>query len=693
MTTTTPIRVVVLLSLVAGTLLSLVSGTAQADEGMWLPTSPPTALLKERYGFEPTPAWLEHLQKSCVRVGASGSLISADGLLLTNHHVGVGQISKLSTAERDLTVNGFYARTREEELKCPEMEVRVLWSVEDVTARVVAAAPSDLSPADAYTAQRKEMTRIEQESQDAGGLDSQVITLYHGARYHLYKYKRYTDVRLVMAPEKSAAFFGGDTDNFEYPRFDLDCCFFRVYDHGQSLKPEHYLHFSPEGARDGELMFVLGHPGRTRRLYTVDHVKFLRDVVMPTTLQTLWRSEVKLQTFCNRGPENARIGQDSLFYVQNSRKALSGALAGLLEPSLLQQKAEEQAKLRAAALKAGSISASDDPWADVAAAQEAYREFYVRYEFLGRAWSSDLFEIARHLVRLAEELPKPSPDRLREYRESELDSVYVHVYSPAPIYDELEKAHMERWLSHLAETFGADDPAVVRALDGLSPEKRAEQLIRGCKLKDVDVRKRYVEGGSKAIDASIDPMIQLAKVLDPEVRALRKRFEDEVEGVERAARARIGAARFAAFGESVYPDATSTLRLAFGPVRGYSENGRQVPPFTDFAGMYARWEERRGQLGFDLPAQWIESRERIDLKTPLNFVLTADIIGGNSGSPVVNTKGEITGLIFDGNLQSLIWDIAYTDEQARAVAVDTRSILEALRKVYNAGPLVDEILK
>jgi hypothetical protein len=667
------------------TALGLASPLA-ADEGMWLLTKPPVDTLKSRYGFAPTAAWLERLQRSCVRMGASGSVVSAAGLVMTNHHVGVDQLLKLSTPQRDLMRDGFYARTRDAELKCPDMEVQILWSTEDVTERVNAPVRPEMSPAAAYDARRKAMTRIEQESRDATGLDSEVVTLWHGARYHLYRYRKYTDVRLVFAPEKSIAFFGGDTDNFEYPRFDLDCCFFRIYENGKPLKPDYHLRWSRPGAADGELLFVLGHPAQTQRLLTVDHLKFLRDTEMPTVLGRLWRREVQLSCFCNRGAENERIGENDYFEVQNSRKARTGFYEAMLDPAFMRRKEQAESKLRAGAPSA-------EPWDRIAAAERTYRTFFARHYTLreGRPFDSKLFDIAQTLVRLADELPKPSPERLREYRDTELDSLYLQLYSPAPIYDAMEIDGMTSGLSLLAERFGGDDPTVVKAFAGLPPQARAEQLIHGCTLKDIATRKKYVREGRKAIDASKDPMIRLAAALDPEYRALRKRFEDEVEGVERENYAKIAAAQFALFGESLYPDATGTLRFAFGTVRGYEEDGRAVAPFTTFAGMYGRWRERGPQPPFDLPQRWVERRDRVDLKTPLNFVLTADIIGGNSGSPVVNRKGEVVGLIFDGNLQSLVWDLAYDDREGRAMAVDGRAIIEALRKVYDAGELADEL--
>jgi hypothetical protein len=678
---------------IVGALTILVSADVRADEGMWLFTNPPVERLKANYGFEPAAEWLEHLQKSAIRFnnGGSASFVSGDGLVMTNHHVGAEFLEKLSTPEKNLLDTGFYARSRDEELPCPDLEANLLWSVEDVTDRVTGAVTAEMSTADANTARRKMTSTIEDEGEKATGLDCQVVTLYKGERYHLYRYKRFTDVRLVMAPEQDAAYFGGDTDNFEYPRFCLDVTFFRVYEDGAPYTPEHHLDWSEAGSSEGDLVFVVGHPGRTQRLNTIEHLRFLRDIEMPFRMESLWRREVQLQTFSARNTEFARIAQGDLFGVQNSRKAGTGMLAGLQDPAIFDKKMEEEHRLRAAVdANADYKRQWGDAWDRIAEARAKYAEFYERHRVGVR---SDLVRIAANLVRLAEELPKPNAERLPEYAESNLDSLYLDLYSPSPIYDDLEIDRIASGLAFVMETFGGDDPYVVKALAGQSPRARAESLVLGTQLKDVALRKALADGGAEAVAASKDPMIQFARELDPESRLWRKKYEDEIEGAERDAYAKIAAAQFAVNGESTYPDATFTLRLAYGPVKAYEQNGQRIAPYTTMAGLYERAAEREGQDGFALTKRWRDSKRKLDLDTPFNFVCTADIIGGNSGSPVVNQAGEVVGLIFDGNIQSLVLDIAYTDNQARAVSVDARAIIEALREVYGAGKLAEEILE
>jgi hypothetical protein len=487
-----------------------------------------------------------------------------------------------------------------------------------------------------------------------------------------------------MAPEQQIAYFGGDVDNFEYPRYDVDMCFFRVYEDGKPLRPEHYLRWSEHGSKAGDLALVFGHPGRTARLHTVDHLKFTRDYTQPRRLDDLCRREIELQAFSGRSAENERIGKDDLFGVANSRKAINGQQAGLLDPAIMESKAKTERSLRNAA-------ASQEPWERIAAAHEEYKSFYDRRNTLNAIFRGGLPGAALQLVQLAEEQQKPSAERLREYRDTALTSLFLDLYSPAPIYDALEIDRLTSSLSSLAESLGADDPLVRLALAGKSPRERAEELVLGTKLKDIEMRKRIAEVGTSAIAASGDPMVDFARALDPTIRELRRRYEDEVEAIERDAYAQIAAAKFAAEGDKVYPDATFTLRMSFGPVEGWTEGGQEVPPYTKVAGLFERSSDRKNQPPFNIPESWVKARKKLSSDTPFNFVCSADIIGGNSGSPVINTDGEVIGLIFDGNIHSLVGNFIYDGRLNRAVAVDSRIMIEALRKVYGAGKLADEI--
>lgn len=670
--------------------LVAIAQSARADEGLWCFNAPPVAQLKADYGFMPSAAWLEHLQKSAVQIGASGSFVSKDGLLLTNHHVAYEHIQRLSTPERNLVETGFYARTRDAEPRLQGLSVQVLWEIRDVTAEVQAAG-AGLEPAEAHAARRRTMTELEDKVSRETGLHAETVTLYRGALYHLYCYKRYDDVRLVWCPEAAAAYFGGDNDNFEYPRFCLDACLMRVYEHGAPVHPEHYLKVSQAGAADGELVFVAGHPGRTERQRTVRHLEFMRDVELPLRLRELCRREVQLEVFADRSAENARIGLDDLLGVRNSRKALTGVYAGLLDPQVMAAKRGAEQQLQAAIGASEAGMAARDAWDQIAAAQRAYAGFIDRHRLLNRGPRCELFNYARTLVRLADELPKPAPERLREYRDTELPDVYQDLDAERPVHPALETEALRSWFMAAAELLGGDDPLVTKLLGGEAPAARAAELVRGCHLADPKVRQQLAEGGAAAIAASDDALIHFMREIDPDARAIRKRYEDEVEGVEQDAYSRLGIARFDLFGQSTYPDATGTLRLAFGKVRGYTQEGQAIPPFTHVAGLFARAAERHDHPAFRLATSWQRHKEDLPADTPLDFVCTADIIGGNSGSPVVNRAGELVGLIFDGNIQSLVWDIAYDDQQSRAVAVDVRGLLAALRKVYDAAPLADEL--
>lgn len=674
----------------------------RADEGMWLFTNPPREHLKKHYDFEPSDEWLTHLQHASVRFnsGGSGSFVSPNGLVMTNHHVGADALHKFSNAEHDYIEEGFYAAAPEDEKKCVDLELNVLVSIEDVTERVNRAV-AGRAAGEARLARQAEMNTIEKESFEKTGLRSDVVTLYQGGQFHLYRYKKYTDVRLVFAPEKSIAFFGGDPDNFEFPRYDLDICFFRAYEDGKPAKVEHFLTWSAAGADDGELVFVSGHPGRTNRLNTVSHLKFLRDRAMPLSLNVLRRREVMLRNYAERSHENSRQAQDDLFGYQNSRKARLGGMAGLQDPAIIGGKQVAEKKLRiAVAANADYQKEYGGAWQEVDDALETWADIYDNWYLLegdprggAQAFNCELFRVARMIVRLTAEVEKPNADRLREYAEAGLDSLKQQLYSAAPIYNALEIAKLADSLGMYMEMIGADDPFVRKVLDSKSPVGRATELVERTNLGDVEVRRKLVEGGRAAVEASDDPMIKLAQRVDDTARRLRKKYDEQVQEPLQQAYGKLAKAQFAIYGGNNYPDATFTLRLAFGTVRGYEERGEQVPPWTTMDGAFGHAREHGDVPPFQLPERWFQKRKSVRGETPFNFVCTADIIGGNSGSPVVNRRGELVGIIFDGNMYSLVLDFVYTDKQARAVSVHSAAILEALKKIYDARRVVDELTR
>lgn len=674
------------------------SGQTLGDEGMWLYNQFPRQLLKERYGFEPSDAWLDHLRLSSVRFnsGGSGSFVSSNGLVMTNHHVGADSLQKLSTEGRDLIKTGFHAKSQTEELKCVDLELNVLVRIQDVTDRVNAVIKPGMSSAEAQKVRRGVINTIEQEESKKTGLRSDVVTLFQGGQYHLYQFRKYTDVRLVFAPEKDIAFFGGDPDNFEYPRYDLDVCFFRIYENDKPVKTEHFLGWSKAGAQDGELIFVSGHPGRTSRLNTVAHLEYLRDVVMPEQLDMLRRREVLLKTFADRSLENARRAQDELFSLQNSRKARLGGLAGLQDPAVMERKRADERSLRQTVAKDPQLKDKyGTAWDEIGKTLENVRQFRTEFNLFEQsgAFNSELFFVARMLVRMAEEDAKPNADRLREFGEAGRASLEQQLYSEAPIYSDLETVKLADSLAMMMEKLGGEHPLAKQILAGKSPGNRAAELIAGSKLAEVAVRKKTAEGGAAAIASSNDTMIQLARLIDGRARELRIRFEQQVDEPQRQAYAKVSSARFAVLGSTTYPDATFTLRLAFGTVKGYRDGGRTLPPWTMIGGTYEHAEAHGSKDPFALPESWLKRRDKIDPSTPFNFVSTADIIGGNSGSPVVNKQGEVVGLIFDGNIHSLVLDFAYSDEQARAVSVHSSAIREAVRGIYGAEALANELGK
>jgi len=676
-------------------IMTSISIPANADEGMWLYNDAPYQLLKDRYSFGPTPAWLEHIQQSSVRFnsGGSGSFVSEDGLIISNHHVGADALQKFSDAQHNYYSDGFYARRQKEEKRCLDLELNVLISIEDVTDRVNAAVKPDINAEDAFVARRAAMAEIEKESLEKTGLRSDVVTLYQGGKYHLYRFKKYTDVRLVFAPEQQIAFFGGDPDNFEYPRFDLDICLFRAYENGRPAKVEHYLKWSSRGVGEGDLVFVSGHPGNTSRQLTMAELEYLRDQHFPYVLQRLNSLEVMLLAYSARSEENARRAKDTLFGVQNSRKAREGMFAGLMDPLLMEQKQNAEQTLRRIVAQEPNAKEVLSSWDRIADAQQVIARSTQQYNLLegAHAFNSTLFHIARTIMRAVEEKTKPSGERLREFRDSNLESLEFQLFSEEPIYDDFEQVKLADSLTWLVKQLGYSNPLVQKVLAGRPPQDRAAELVLGTKLKDVALRRKLYTGTIDKVEAANDPMIELARLVDAEARAMRKIIETQDE-IRRQAHAKIAQARFALEKTGSYPDATFTLRLAFGTVRGYEENGQTIPYQTTFAGLYERAASHYYKPPFDLPRRWIDRKNKLSLHTPFNFVSTADIIGGNSGSPVVNRQGEFVGIIFDGNLQSLVLDFAYTDLQARAVSINSQAIIEALRKVYNAAELADELV-
>ena len=654
-----------------------------ADEGMWLFNALPAQQLKQQHDFTVTDEWSEHLRLSSVRFnsGGSASFISSNGLVLTNHHVASDTLYKLSTPERDLASGGYYAKTLADELPAPDLELNQLVSIEDVTQLINASVTESMSAAEASKARQAAMATVEQQSKEATGLRSDVVTLYGGGRYHLYRYKRYTDVRLVWAPEAKAAFFGGDADNFEYPRYCLDVTIFRVYEDGKPAQLENFLKVNPAGAQAGDLVFVSGNPGRTQRILTKAALEYQRDHRMPRVLDLLRRKEILLQQYGLGGPEQARRGHDELFGIQNSRKAYTGMLAGLQDPGFLVDKRQKEAQLKSAA-------SNTSPWETIAGATQT------RIGLQNRSGSlrSALYRFAEELVLLAAEDTKPSEQRLREFRDSNRQSLEQSLFSPAPLYEDLERLQLADELARFTEIRGGNDELVQQVLAGKGPRERAAELIDGTKMFSAEARQTLAKQGQAGIADSHDALIGLAKILESEYRALRE-ITEALDERERQAYAKISEVKFAAEGASVYPDATFTLRLAYGLVEGYEEDGKSIPPRTTIGGAFQHEAAHQRSGDWVLPESYEAAKDKLDLDTPLNFVCTADIIGGNSGSPVVDREGRLVGVIFDGNIQSLTADFYYSDVQGRAVAVHIAAVLEALDKIYHASELREQIGK
>lgn len=669
---------------------------ALADEGMWTFDNFPRERVRSQYGVTLGQDWLDRLRRSTVRLegGCTGSFVSPGGLVLTNHHCAVDCVSRLSTRERDAQAAGFLARNAGEEERCAAEQVSVLTRLEEVTAQVEASVGDGLG-AEANRKRKAVLTRLEQACEDqyraaADPHSCEAVTLYGGGQYFLYHYKRYEDVRLVFAPETDVAFFGGDVDNFQFPRWNLDFALLRAYENGKPAATPDYLKVRRAGAAPGEAVFVAGHPGRTDRLKTVAQLEFEREYTLHHWLLRASELRGRYLEFSARGAEPARMAQEPLFGLENALKVRRNQMGVLLDPQFMGQRAQQERALRDAVAANPKLRPWAGAWSDIDKAVAAYRPFFLRHVLLeqGAAFQGDLAGYARVLVRLAGEREKPNEARQREFTEVALPLLRQQVVAPAPVYPELETLRLTFSLEKLVENLGVDDPAVRLALGRDSPRNLATRLVRETKLGDPAVRERLWDGGRAALEKSGDPLIALLLRVEPEALRVRQRFEDEVEAPLAAAEERLARARFAVQGRGTYPDATFTLRLSYGAVQGWREADREITPFTNFEGLYAR---ATGQPPFRLPPRWIEAQDRINLETRFNFSSNNDIVGGNSGSPVVDAAGRLVGLIFDGNIHSIGGDYWFDPALNRSVAVHPAAVALALAEVYGAGHLLREM--
>ena len=669
---------------------------ALADEGMWTTDDFPADKVKQSYDFKPDQAWLDHVRLSSLRLarGCSASFVSPYGLVQTNYHCAHGCIEQLSTKTDDMVASGFYAKELRDERKCPNVEADQLIAIVDVTDRVDQAIAGKDGPALTDARKAVEATITSECSGNDVNIRCDIVELYHGGVYDLYRYRRYQDVRLVFAPEIAIAFFGGDPDNFEFPRYDLDVSYLRVYRNDAPLDTSsNYLRYAKADAQAGDLTFTSGHPGATNRRDTVAELEFRRDVTLPRGI--FYDSELRgiLTEFSTKGAEQARIANGLLFGVENSLKAHKGQFAALVDPAIIRSRAAAEHELRA---KVDSDPELREPygqaWDNVQQSLVRFRAMRDRYVFTegGQGFRSRLFTLAKDLVRHSAEVTKPDEARLKEFTSASFPFLRQTITSRAPIHPELEKLTLTFSLTKLREALGPDDALVKKVLGGKSPAVLASELVDATTLADVELRRRLLDGGQAAIDSSADPMIAFVRKIDPDLRAVRKDYEDNVQGPLTKYSAQIASATFKIYGNSTYPDATFTLRLSYGAVRGYRQDGKDIDPITTIGGAF---ERATGADPFKLPDSWIVAKPKLNLGQPFNLATTNDIIGGNSGSPVINSAGEVVGLIFDGNIQSLGGDFGYDAAVNRAVAVAVGALRETLSKVYHADRIIDETAK
>jgi hypothetical protein len=666
------------------------AGAARADEGLWTFDQFPSAKVKAAYGVEIDQAWLNKVQAAAARlsVGCSSSIVSGQGLLLTNNHCVADCARAVSPAGSDYLKNGFLAAIKPEEKACPQMDAEILTGITDVTARMTAAG-AGLTGVALVKARSAMSSTI---SQEICGADAkfhcEMVTLYQGGRYEIYKYRKYSDVRLVFSPGYQAAFFGGDPDNFNFPRYDLDAAFLRLYEDGKPVATPQHLTWNPTPPKLGEPVFTAGNPGRTFRELTVSQLDTQRDLAVPMTLTQLSELRGRLIGFGESGPDAKKLADEALEDVENSYKVYFGWTFALADPAFITAKRAAEDDLRAKTMAAAGPGAAD-PWAALAKVQPAARALYLPYHLVERGpFESTLFDYARGLVRAAEEREKPSAERLPEYADSQLAVVKQQLLDPYPVQRPLERINLEFWLSKTREYLTADDPDTKLLLGNDSPETLAERLADNSRLADPAVRQALWDGGVKAIEASDDPMIQFVLKIDPEARRIRWAYEDQVTGPATHASEAIAKARLAAYGEAAYPDGTFTLRLSYGQVQGWTYRGKTTPAFTTFAGL---WTRATGQYPFDVDARWTAAKDKLNPDTVFDFVTTNDIIGGNSGSPLLNAKAEVIGAAFDGNILSLGGDYGYDGRVNRCVVVSAAAVTEALAKVYGADALLAEL--